>query len=86
MQTKKDDSKAIALKLKLDLLSDFYSILDNTAPPNCRVDKQNKVNSSNKIREGVLNGSIPSAIADSGAASNIRTTRDRARKAFVATG
>jgi hypothetical protein len=29
---------------------------------------------------------MPSAIADSGAASNIQTTRDRARKAFVATG
>jgi hypothetical protein len=31
-------------------------------------------------------GSIPSAIADSGATSNVGTTRDRARKAFVATG
>jgi hypothetical protein len=86
LQTKKDDSKAIALKLKLNLLSNFYSILDNTAPPNCRVNKQNKVNNSNKIKEGVLDRSIPSAIADSGATSNVEKTRDRARKAFMATG
>ncbi len=39
-----------------------------------------------KIKEGVLDRSIPSAIADSGATSNVRTTRDRARKAFVAMG
>ncbi len=46
----------------------------------------NKVNNSNKIKEGVLDGSIPSAIADSSETSNVGTTRDRARKAFVATG
>jgi hypothetical protein len=83
---KEDDSEAIALKLKLNLLSNFYSILDNTAPPNCWVDEQNKVYNSNELKEGVLDGSVPSAIADSGATSNVGTTRDRARKAFVATG
>ncbi len=74
------------MKLKLNLLYNFYSILDNTVPPNCWVDEQNKVNNSNKIKEGVLDRSIPSAIAVSGATSNVGTKRDRARKAFVATG
>jgi hypothetical protein len=34
----------------------------------------------------VLNGTIPSAFADSGATSNVGTTKDRARQAFIATG
>jgi hypothetical protein len=68
------------------LLSNFYSILDNTAPPKRRVDEQNKVYNSNEIKKGVLDGSIPSAVTDSSATSNVGTTRDRARKAFVATG
>jgi hypothetical protein len=88
---KEDDSNAIALKLTLNLLSNFYSILDNTAPPTCQVDEQDddnnqKVNNINKIKEGVFDGSIPSAVTDSGATSNIGTTKDRAMKAFVATG
>ncbi len=83
---KEDNSKAIVLNLMLNLLSNFYSILDNTAPPNCWVNEQNKVYNSNKIKEGLLDGSIPSAIADSGATSNVGTTRDKTRKAFVATG
>jgi hypothetical protein len=60
--------------------------LDNTAPPNCWVNEQNKVYNSNEIKEGLLDGSIPSVIADSAATSNIGITRDRTRKAFVATG
>ena len=86
-----EDSKAIAIKLKLNLLTNFYSILDDSAPPTCWVNKQDKtgnkqVNYINEIKEGVLNRSIPSAVADSGATSNVATTKDRARKAFVATG
>ncbi len=34
----------------------------------------------------MLNGTIPSAFADSGATSNVGTTKDRARQAFIATG
>ena len=34
----------------------------------------------------MLNGTIPSAFADSGATSNVGTTKDRARRAFIATG
>jgi hypothetical protein len=87
-----DDSKAIAIKLtKLNLLLNFYSILEDSAPPTCRVDQQDadkneQINSINEIKEGVLNGSIPSAVADSSATSNVGTMKDRARKAFVATG
>ena len=83
-------AKAIALKLKLNLLSNFYSILDDSAPPTCPINEQDKNNNkqvhyNNKIKEEVFDGSIPSAFADSGATSNIGTTKDRAKKAFVAT-
>jgi hypothetical protein len=38
------------------------------------------------IRCGVLDGSIPSAIADSGATSHMGTTKDSAKHAFIPTG
>jgi hypothetical protein len=81
---------AIALKLKLTLLANYYSILDNTAPPTCQVGKQDddhveQVNNINKLKQGVLDGSIPSAVADSGATSSVGTKRDRKKNAFVAT-
>jgi hypothetical protein len=90
-ERKQAKSEAIALKLKLNLAANFYSILDNTAPPTCQVDKQDddhveQVNSINELKQGVLNGSIPSAIADSGATSSVGTKRDKKRNAFVATG
>jgi hypothetical protein len=69
----------IALKLKLNLLSNFYSILDYSAPPTCRVNEQDD-------KEEVLNGSIPSAVADSRATSSVRTKKDRDRNAFITTG
>jgi hypothetical protein len=42
-------------------------------------------NNINKIKEGVLNGSIPSAFADSAATSNVRRMKDRNKLAFVMT-
>ena len=44
------------------------------------------VQNTNELKTGVLNGTIPSAFADSGATSNVGTTKDRARRAFVRTG
>ena len=45
-----------------------------------------QVNNINELKQGVLDGSIPSAIADSGATSSIGTKRDKKRNVFVATG
>jgi len=45
-----------------------------------------QVNNINELKQGVLDGSIPSAIADSGATSSVGTKRDKKRNAFVATG
>ena len=45
-----------------------------------------QVNNINALKQGVLDGSIPSAIADSGATSSVGTKRDKKRNAFVATG
>jgi hypothetical protein len=61
------------------------------APPPCQVKEQDndhdeQVNNINKIEKGVLDGSIPSAVADSGATSSVRTKRDRNRKAFTPIG
>ena len=71
--------------------SNFYSILTNNAPPTCQVDEQDddpieQVNNINELKQGVLDGSIPSAVANSGATSSVGTKRDRKRNAFVATG
>jgi hypothetical protein len=73
------------------LSSNFYSILTNNAPPTCQVDEQEddpveQVNNINKLKQGVLDGSIPSAVANSGATSSIKTKRDRKRNAFITTG
>jgi hypothetical protein len=73
------------------LSSNFYSILTNNAFPTCQVDKQDndpveQVNNINELKQGVLDGSIPSAVADSGATSSVGTKRDRMRNAFVTTG
>ena len=74
------------------MLTNFYSILINTAaPPTRRVDARDKyrkeqVNNINDLKTGVLDGSIPSAVADSGATSSVRTKRDRKRNVFVTTG
>jgi hypothetical protein len=66
-------------------------MLTNNAPPTCQVDEQDddpveQVNNINKLKQGVLDESIPSAVADSGATSSVATKRDRKRNAFVATG
>jgi hypothetical protein len=90
-EKEKEKSQAIALKLKQNLLSNFYSVLSDNAPPTCPVDEQDDdhnetVNIFNELKIGVLNGTITSAFADSGATSYVGTTKDRARQAFIATG
>ena len=45
-----------------------------------------QVNNINELKQGVLDGSIPSAIADSGATSSVGTKRDKTRNTFMATG
>ena len=45
-----------------------------------------QVNNINELKQGVLDGTIPSAIADSGATSSVGTKRDKKQNAFVATG
>ena len=75
----------------LNLTANYYSILDNTAPPTCQVDKQDddhveQVNNINELKQGVLDGSIPSAVTDSRATSSVGTKRDRKKNAVVATG
>jgi hypothetical protein len=40
----------------------------------------------NKIKQGVLDGSKPSAVANSGATSNIRTKKDKAKQDYIPTG
>ena len=45
-----------------------------------------QVNNINELKQGVLDGTIPSAIADSGATSSVGTKRDKKRNVFVATG
>ncbi len=49
-------------------------------------DHNEMVNNFNELKIGVLNGTIPSAFADSRATSNVCTTKDCARQAFIATG
>ncbi len=49
-------------------------------------DHVNMVNEINKLKEGVLNGSIPSAFVDSTATSNVGMTKDQSKGAFVKTG
>jgi hypothetical protein len=73
------------------LSSNFYSILTNNAPPTCQVDEQEddpveQANNINELKQGVLDGSIPSAVADSRATSSVGTKRDRKRNTFIATG
>ncbi len=73
------------------MASNFYSILTINAPPTCQVNKQDddlieQVNNINKLKQGVLDGSIPSAIANSGATSSVGTKKDRKRNAFIMTG
>ncbi len=71
--------------------SNFYSILTDNAPPTCQVNEQDddpieQVNNINELKQGFLDGSIPSAVADSGATLSVGTKRDRKRNVFVATG
>jgi len=67
------------------------SLLSDHALPTSPVDEQyddhnETVNNINELKIGVLNGTIPSAFADSGATSNVGTTKDRNCRAFIATG
>ncbi len=72
-------------------LSNFYSILSDNSPSTCQVEEQDgdhgeMVYNTNKLKEGVLNCSIPSAFADSAATSSAGTKKDQSRNAFVSTG
>jgi hypothetical protein len=44
------------------------------------------VNNTNELKEGVLNGSIPSAFANSAVTSSVGTKKYQSRNAFVLTG
>ncbi len=75
---KNDISKAAFSKIRPDLLSNYYSILSDIAPPPCQVEEQEYANNINDItalekliKKGVLNGSIPSIVVDSTATSSI---------------
>jgi hypothetical protein len=75
-----DISKAAFSKIRPDLLSNYYSILSDIAPPPCQVEEQEYANNVKDItalekfiKKGVLNGSIPSILADSTATSSIGT-------------
>jgi hypothetical protein len=85
--------------MKLALSTNYYSILLEPAPPPCQVEVQEtsspreRINIitkrnplHNQIKQEVLNGSIPSTIANSGATSHIGTTKDSAQQAFIPTG
>jgi hypothetical protein len=89
-ENKYEIGKAAFNKIKPALLSNYYSILSDAAPPPCQVKAQVASSTSianiNKIRQGVLDGSIPSAVANSGATSNVRTKKDKAKKAYIPTG
>ena len=45
-----------------------------------------QINNINDLKQGVLDGSIPLAIADSGATLSVGTKRDKKRNAFLVTG
>jgi hypothetical protein len=80
-EKEKEKSQAIALKLKQSLLSNFDSVLSDNALPTCQVREQDEdhnkmVYNTNKLKEGLMNGSIPSAFADSTATFSIRTKKD----------
>jgi hypothetical protein len=82
--------KAAFIKIKPALLLNYYSILSDTALPPCQVKLQVTSSTSianiNKIRQGVLDRSIPSAIANSGATSNVSTKKDKEKQAYIPTG
>ena len=45
-----------------------------------------QVNNINQLKQGILDESISSAVADSGVTSSVGTKRDRKKNAFAATG
>jgi hypothetical protein len=58
-----------------------------TSSPRKRINNITKHNPlHNQIKQGVLNGSIPSTIADSGVTSHVGTTKNSAQQAFIPTG
>jgi hypothetical protein len=78
-------------KIKPALSSKYYYILTNTTLPECQVKeqtstKQEGINKLAKetIKQGTLNGTLPSIVADSAATSNVGTTKDKS--AFNPTG
>jgi hypothetical protein len=65
-------------------MSNYYSILSESALPPRQVEAQESHHTITTKR-GVLNGSIPSAIADSGATSHVGTALDAYKSAFIPT-
>jgi hypothetical protein len=66
-------------------------VLSDNASLICQVKEQDEdhnemVYNTNELKDGVLNGSIPSVFADSAATSSIGTKKDQSRNAFVLTG
>ncbi len=66
--------------MRPNLLSNYYSILSDIAPPPCQVEEQEYANNVNDItavekfiKKGVLHGSIPSIVMDSAATSSVGT-------------
>jgi hypothetical protein len=66
-------------------MSNYYSILSKLAPPPCQVEAQESHHTITTKR-GVLTGSIPSAITNSGASSHVGTALDAYKGAFIPTG
>ena len=66
-------------------MSNYYSILSESAPPPRQVEAQESHHTI-ATKRGVLNGSIPSTIANSGVTSHIGTTLDAYKGAFIPTG
>jgi hypothetical protein len=73
-------AKAAFFKITPDLSSNYYSILNNTAPPPCQVEEQERINNITDItalekiiKKGVLDGSIASIVPDSAATSSVDT-------------
>ncbi len=75
-----DLSKVTFSKIRPDLLSNYYSILSNIALPPFQVKEQEYANNINDtttlenfVKKRVLNGSIPSIVADSAPAFSVGT-------------
>jgi hypothetical protein len=79
---KNEIGKAAFAKTKPDSFTNYYNILADTTPPDCQVEEQTSTKgetihtiSEASIKTKVLQGIIPSIIADSAATSNVGATK-----------